>query len=92
MRMLAWCCCCLMGGLLLLQAWVDAADRQPVQLLESRCTVCHDLERVRDRVGSRDGAAWETLIARMQGNGANVSDEEKQILARHLGSLVAPDF
>lgn len=92
MRVLVGVCCCLVAGMLLLQAWGVSADTKPVSLLKTRCTVCHDLERVRARVDKKDKDGWLELITRMQGNGAKVSDADKQELADHLSGLSAPDF
>lgn len=56
----------------------------PEALLNERCTVCHDLARVNNEDGDR--ARWEQIITQMQQRGANVTDEEKAILAEYLAT------
>jgi hypothetical protein len=57
-------------------------------LVESRCTACHDLERV--AVAKRQRGDWASLVANMVGRGAVASaDEAKAItsyLMAHLGA------
>lgn len=92
MRLLFGTCCCLLVALLLLQAWSASAEKQPVEMLRTYCTVCHDLERVRRNVGRQDKNGWLSYIGRMQQKGAKISDGEKNVLALHLSSIKRPDF
>ncbi|ROQ92077.1 hypothetical protein [Desulfosoma caldarium] len=56
-------------------------------LVQNRCTVCHNLTRVRNYIGKNDQKAWYDYVSRMQKNGARVTDTEKQIIVDYLTSL-----
>jgi hypothetical protein len=57
-------------------------------LLQSRCTVCHGIERIN---GARhDRAGWQETIARMRGKGAQVSDTEVATLVDYLTNRQVP--
>jgi cytochrome c5 len=51
-------------------------------LVEARCTACHDLERV--AVVKRQKADWPALVANMVGRGAVASPEEAQVITSYL--------
>jgi cytochrome c5 len=51
-------------------------------LVEARCTACHDLERV--TVIKRRKAEWPTLVADMVGRGAVATREEAQAITSYL--------
>jgi cytochrome c5 len=52
------------------------------ELIESRCTACHDLERV--AVAKRQRAEWAALVANMVGRGAVASPDEAQAITSYL--------
>ena len=52
-------------------------------LLQERCTVCHDLNRVTSAQKTAD--QWTTTIERMVGKGAQLNAQEKQTLIDYLG-------
>jgi cytochrome c5 len=52
------------------------------KLLETRCTVCHTLERVKEE--KLDAAGWEKTVERMKKKGAIVNDEEREALVEYL--------
>jgi len=54
----------------------------PENLLQERCTVCHDLDRVRKARKDRPG--WEKTIAKMVTNGAKLNEVERQALVDYL--------
>lgn len=56
-------------------------------LVQNRCTVCHNLTRVREHIGRNDRKAWDDYVSRMQKNGARVTDAEKQVIVDFLASL-----
>lgn len=56
-------------------------------LVHNRCTVCHNLTRVKAHIGKNDRKAWDDTVSRMQKNGARVTDAEKQIIVDYLASL-----
>ncbi|KAF0111793.1 MAG: hypothetical protein FD147_595 [Chloroflexi bacterium] len=51
-------------------------------LLETRCTVCHTLDRVSAK--KTDFAGWEKTVKRMISNGAELTSEEQTILIQYL--------
>ncbi len=51
-------------------------------LLETRCTVCHNLERVKKK--KLDRAGWENIIKRMKKNGAKLDDAEREAVVEYL--------
>jgi len=53
-------------------------------LVEARCTACHDLERV--AVVKRQKADWPALVANMVGRGAVASPEEAQVITSYLAA------
>jgi cytochrome c5 len=53
------------------------------QLVEARCTVCHDLERVAVK---RQMAEWAPLVANMVGRGATATPEEAQAIGAYLAT------
>ncbi len=57
------------------------------QLVQNRCTVCHNLTRVRDHITKNDRNAWNAYVTRMQKHGARVSDAEKEVIVDFLASL-----
>lgn len=54
-------------------------------LLESRCTTCHNLDRVDQK--ELDFAGWVALIQKMIDKGAQLTPEEKTVLADYLANL-----
>jgi cytochrome c5 len=54
------------------------------ELVETRCTACHDLERV--AVVKRQKADWPALVANMVGRGAAASPDEAQAIASYLAA------
>jgi cytochrome c5 len=53
-------------------------------LIEARCTVCHDLERVAS--AKRQKSEWPALVANMVGRGAVATPEEAQAISSYLAS------
>jgi cytochrome c2 len=56
-------------------------------LVQERCTVCHNLKRVRDHIVKNDAEAWDRYVARMQKKGAKVSDAQREVIVAYLASL-----
>jgi len=54
------------------------------ELVETRCTGCHDLERV--AVVKRHKAEWPAVVANMVGRGAVASAEEAQAITSYLAA------
>jgi len=53
-------------------------------LLQERCSVCHSVDKVAQEHNT--GAAWETIVDRMIGKGAQLTDAEKAILVDYLAA------
>ncbi|MEE8640656.1 MAG: hypothetical protein V3T41_09630 [bacterium] len=51
-------------------------------LLETRCTVCHTLERVHKKKAARAG--WEKTVDHMIKKGAKLDDAEREAVMEHL--------
>jgi len=54
------------------------------ELVEARCTACHDLERVAS--AKRQKSEWPALVANMVGRGAVATQEEAQAISAYLVS------
>lgn len=58
------------------------ADQEGQMLLEERCTVCHNLDRVERAQKSRE--SWVETVDRMIGYGAQLSNSERSVLLDYL--------
>jgi mono/diheme cytochrome c family protein len=65
-----------------------AATDASTALLQSRCTVCHGIERI--NAARHDRAGWEATIGRMRGKGARLSDAETAALVGYLTNREVP--
>jgi mono/diheme cytochrome c family protein len=54
------------------------------ELVEARCTACHDLERVAS--AKRQKSEWPALVANMVGRGAVATPEEVQAISSYLAA------
>jgi mono/diheme cytochrome c family protein len=54
------------------------------ELVEARCTACHDLERVAS--AKRHKTEWPALVANMVGRGAVATPEEAQAISSYLAT------
>jgi len=54
------------------------------ELVETRCTACHDLERI--AVVKRQKAQWPDLVANMIGRGAAATPQEAQTIVSYLAA------
>ncbi len=59
-----------------------AAGMPGEQLVQTKCTMCHDLSRVESAVYDRDG--WEGTIERMQQQGLVVTNDERDAIIEYL--------
>jgi len=57
-------------------------------LLEERCTTCHNLERTTSVRKTRD--EWEKTVIRMVSKGAELNEEEQEILIEYLAETYGP--
>ncbi len=58
-------------------------------LVEARCTGCHDLERV--ATIKRQKAEWPVVVANMVGRGATATPEEARSIASYLAAQFGSD-
>lgn len=63
-------------------ATTTAPAADGASLLESRCTVCHTLDRVKAAKETKD--QWAATVQRMIGHGAQLSAAEQTILIDYL--------
>lgn len=54
----------------------------PEELLEARCTACHDLGRVRS--AAQTAEQWEATVQRMVSKGARLTEQEFASLVEYL--------
>ncbi len=59
------------------------------ELLLERCTICHDLGRIREHDGTRE--LWEDAVRAMLNEGATLSDRELAILIDYLTEHFGPE-
>lgn len=64
-------------------AEVPPADTDRV-LVESKCSGCHALDRV--WAASKDLGQWDSTIRRMEANGLQITDEERDTIAAYLAA------
>jgi mono/diheme cytochrome c family protein len=57
------------------------------ELVEARCTACHDLERVAS--AKRQKSEWPALVANMVGRGAVATPDEAQAISTYLAAHFA---
>lgn len=65
-----------------------AADLDGEQLVQDRCTLCHSLARL--QAVSKTEDQWYATVDRMMGYGAELNDEEREILVRYLVENYGP--
>jgi len=57
-------------------------------LLETRCSVCHSVDRPKNSRMTQD--QWEQTVTRMIGHGAQLTDAEKAALVDYLAKTYGP--
>jgi len=65
-------------------AGAEAAPPSGEALLDARCTVCHDLDRVHKKKATRD--SWGKIVGKMIKKGAVLDDAERETLLDHLAA------
>ncbi len=58
-------------------------------LLQTRCTVCHSLDRVTRKTESLD--EWRGIVANMVSRGANLTAAEQSVLVEYLAATYPDD-
>ena len=58
------------------------------ELLQDRCTQCHTLDRV--QTASKSLAEWQTTVERMRTKGAQLTEDEVQVLTEYLADTYGP--
>ena len=57
-------------------------DAAAANIVNTVCASCHTLDRVKNKVGDKD--AWTTTVTRMQGKGADLTDEQVPVVVEYL--------
>jgi cytochrome c5 len=57
-------------------------------LVSSRCTTCHNLDRVKQ--AKKTSAQWKETVTRMVGKGAKLSADEQAAVADYLAKTYGP--
>ena len=67
-------------------------EKTPVgeRLLQARCAICHSLDLVTQQ--RLDLSHWKATLAKMLNWGAELSEEERQILTDYLAARFSPDI
>ena len=61
---------------------VKGADAAAANLVNTVCTSCHSLDRVKNKTADKDG--WTATVTRMQGKGADLTDSQVPIVVEYL--------
>ncbi len=61
----------------------DNLEKEATAIINSNCKKCHSLKRVYNNKG-RDANWWAETVSRMQNYGANLSEEEKDLIIKYL--------
>lgn len=62
-------------------------DAVAANLVTTACSSCHNLDRVRNKVG--DSAAWTTTVTNMQKRGAALTDQQVPVVVEYLTRAAA---
>lgn len=71
------------------QVETTSSSVQAQRLLQSRCAVCHSLDLVTQQ--RLNPSRWKATVAKMRHWGAQLSDEEEQVLTDYLAAQFSPD-
>ncbi|MEF3698495.1 hypothetical protein [Desulfolutivibrio sp.] len=93
MRMALAAACMTLAATILSPLHASRVQAQPEApaLVRERCTACHSLSRVRERLGKNSEKDWADYIGRMQKRGARVDDAQKAAMAAFLSTLASGD-
>ena len=61
---------------------VKGPDAVAANLVNTVCTSCHSLDRVKNKVGDSD--AWAATVTRMQSKGADLTDAQVPVVVEYL--------
>lgn len=78
------------ASLLTLTASAAQAQAQdPSAAIMGACGKCHDVKRVCANLGAKDKAAWEVIVTRMMGKGAQIAAADKAAVVDWLAAQQA---
>ncbi len=60
-------------------------------LVEQRCTVCHNTDRICKHIGHFSAAQWHATVDKMVKNGARLDPAEQRSVVDYLSRLKAAD-
>src|SRR5512141_143849 len=61
---------------------VKGPDAVAANLVNTVCTSCHTLDRVKNKMADKDG--WTATVTRMQGKGADLTDAQVPVVVEYL--------
>ncbi len=56
------------------------------KLAAEKCSACHSTARVCAQLGNRTAAVWQQTVARMKGNGAQITEADVTAIAEYLAA------
>jgi mono/diheme cytochrome c family protein len=78
------------GATTAIGAGIQIPEGPGANLVYGKCQTCHDLQYVVDGKGLL-AAQWEAVVASMKDYGLEVSDQEKNELAKYLSTYLGPN-
>lgn len=61
------------------------------KLAAEKCSACHSTALICDRLGNRSAEVWQQTVARMKGNGAQITEAEAASIAEYLAAAKPGD-
>ena len=58
-------------------------EKEATAIINQKCTKCHSTKRIYKQE-NRDRAWWDKTLARMEGYGASLSEEERKTILEYL--------
>ncbi len=81
----------LLGGVVPIGAQDGAGEEPGKRIIRQHCMKCHDLRRVKTRIGKLDAEEWTEIINEMVHKGAKLTPDEKGEAVRFLASQSSPE-
>jgi len=71
---------------LLMLASLVFAQASAGKLAAGQCSTCHGTARICEKLGNRAPEVWRQTVARMKGNGAQISEADVAAIAEYLAA------
>lgn len=72
------------AALLWMNAPASIAEENPENLVKTKCTYCHNADRICKNFGRRGSSEWRATVSRMISKGARVDETEAAAIANYL--------